>query len=191
VAVVEFGDLDVPAGVERAGGLFDESSKQGDAERGIGGLEDGDVGCCRVDERVVLAAEAGGADEDRGLAVHGGAQMLLQCVGRREIDEDIGLVRNGGSVGADDEAVADDIAAHGVAGAFDSAGEPAVGCCLHFRDDGLAHAAAGSENADLDHCLLLGGDRCLNGPLLASGCWQVACKSEACRLAGSVLKHWP
>jgi hypothetical protein len=76
--VVGFDDLDVPVLAEAARGFLDQPSQHVDPQRGVAGLEHGDLFRCMVDQPVVAFLQPGRADQDGFARGHGGVQIGLQ-----------------------------------------------------------------------------------------------------------------
>ena len=80
-------DFDVPVVTQPRCRLAHQMGQHVDAERGIAGLQDGDVFGGVIDQPMVALFQPGGADHDRGAAGDGGIETGFQCVRAGEIDQ--------------------------------------------------------------------------------------------------------
>ncbi len=92
MAMVHLDDLDVPILAQPRGGLLHQMRKQGDAKRGVAGLEDWHCARGVVDCPVVALLEPGGPDDQRDASANRGMQIGFQTARRREIDQHIARI---------------------------------------------------------------------------------------------------
>ncbi len=133
--MVHLDDLHVPVGAELLRRLAHQPREQGHAERGVAGLQHGDLGRRRVDQRMVMRVQSGGADDDRGTRGARRGEVRLERGRRSEIDQHIRGLRE----------------RRRIVPGIDAPGErrAEVG---NGRGDRLAHAPRAAENADRGHC---------------------------------------
>ena len=133
--VVHLEDFDVPVRPQPRGRLLHQMREQGDAERGIAGLQHGDRQSRRVDRCVVPLLEPGRADENGDTCPDGRIEIALERRWGGKVHQRIASVGEPGHVAA---------AVHAarvlVSGRFDGAGER------------VPHAPFAADDADARHC---------------------------------------
>ena len=151
VAMVQFGNLDIPIRPQRARRIGDKPGEQGHPQAGIGGLEHGNMACRPVDKGVMVGFQPGGADDDRRTALARSIERCRQRRWRGEIDQHGAGMGERPGIGTDGHARrtprpwrAPD---SGMAGTLDRPGDLQMRVLRQRGDDRLPHAAPGAQNA--------------------------------------------
>ena len=133
-AVVCFDNLDIPVLAKPAGGLAHQMGEQGDAQRGVAGLQHGDLVRGSIAQPVVAFLQTGGADNNWNARCHGRIEIGFQCLGAGEIDQNIARLGQRQRVAAN----------------VDAARMRLARCGNRF-DQGAAHASLAADNSDARH----------------------------------------
>lgn len=134
MAMVHFDDFNIPILAEPLRRLLHQMRQHGDTQRGIAGLQHGNMLGRAIDQPVMALLKAGGADDDRDFGGDCGVQIGLQRNGRRKIDQHIACCRERAYIIA-------------------LIGSPAQcqASLIYRGDQGLAHTPFAADNANACH----------------------------------------
>ncbi len=155
MAVVHLDDLDVVVRTEDRRDAARQAEQQVDADAHVGGDDHRHAPGGLRQSFVVLGAEPGGADDQRGRVLLGVARIFEDRGGDREVDDDVGGGEQQRRIVADvnagglDPGERADVAAYGrMAGPLDPAGEAGAGRFQHRLHQHPAHSPGAAGNPD-------------------------------------------